>query len=170
MLLRLRKILPDAARTAYHGRGIAFSQYKNRQCYAAVAVDVEVGEDGGIGLVDAWIVADAGLVIDPDGLGNQLEGGFIQAASWTLKEKVSFDETGIHSIDWETYPILDFTEVPRVGTVLMERPHEPSLGAGEATTGPTPAAIANAVYDAIGIRLRDLPFSPERVRAAAREQ
>ena len=124
-------------------------------------------DDGRIELTDVWITADAGLVIDPDGLRNQLEGGFIQSASWSLKEKVSFDDTGIHSIDWETHPILDFTEIPRVKTVLIERPDQPSLGAGEATTGPTPAAIANAVYVAIGVQLRDLPFTPERVRAAA---
>ena len=167
VLRRLRDLLPNQPSADYRGRGIAFSQYKNRQTYAAIAVDVAVKDDGRIELTDVWITADAGLVIDPDGLRNQLEGGFIQSASWSLKEKVSFNETGIHSIDWETYPILDFTEIPRVKTMLIERPDQPSLGAGEATTGPTPAAIANAVYDAIGVRLRDLPFTPERVRAAA---
>ena len=167
VLMRLRDLLPAKRKRDYHGRGIAFSQYKNRQTYAALGVDVDVEADGRIALSDVWIVADAGLVIDPDGLRNQLEGGFIQAASWTLKEKVSFDETGIHSNDWDTYPILDFSEVPSITTVLMERSSEPPLGAGEATTGPTPAAIANAVYDAIGIRLRDIPFTPERVRVAA---
>ena len=170
VLVRLRETLPEKLQGAQQGRGIAFSQYKNRQTYAAVAVDVSIGEDGRIELLHTWIVADAGLTIDPDGLCNQLEGGFVQAASWTLKEAVSFDETGIQSTDWETYPILDFTEIPSITTVLMERYNEPALGAGEATTGPTPGAIANAVYDAIGIRLRDLPLTPARVRAAVLAQ
>jgi CO/xanthine dehydrogenase Mo-binding subunit len=112
------------------------------------------------------IAADAGQIIDPDGLENQLEGGFVQAASWTLKEQVAFDGDGIVSLDWESYPILRFDEVPLVETVLIDRPRERSLGAGEATTGPTPAAIANAIFDATGARVRHTPFTPARLRAA----
>ena len=112
------------------------------------------------------IAADAGQIVDPDGLENQLEGGVVQAASWTLKEQVRFDRTRVTSVDWETYPIITFPEIPEIETVLIDRPGAPYLGAGEATQGPTVGAIANAVYDAIGVRLRDLPFTPDNVRAA----
>jgi CO/xanthine dehydrogenase Mo-binding subunit len=124
---------------------------------------------GSIRLVRAVIAADAGEVVDPDGLVNQLEGGFIQAASWTLKEEVRFDATRIQSRDFESYPILGFAEIPDVETVLLDRPGAPFLGAGEATQGPTPAAIANAVAHATGLRLRRIPFTRERVRESARE-
>ena len=99
----------------------------------------------------------------PDGLSSQLEGGVTQAASWALKEEVTFDAQGLTSLDWETYPILTIAEAPEVEVVLIDRPSEPSLGCGEAPQGPTPAAIANAVFDAISIRLRQMPFNPERV-------
>ena len=124
------------------GRGIALARYKNRQTWCAILVDLRVTDDAEIRLERALIVADAGLVIDPDGIINQLEGGFIQAASWTLKEAVDWDVEGITTRDWESYPILRFSEVPSIDTVLVDRPLERSLGAGEASTGPTPAAIA----------------------------
>jgi CO/xanthine dehydrogenase Mo-binding subunit len=146
------------------GRGIAFAQYKNRQCYAAVVVDVHVDRaNGEIKLARAIIAADAGQVVNPDGLSNQLEGGFVQSASWTLKERVNFDENGIVATDWDSYPILRFPEVPKIEIVLINRPELPFLGSGEATQGPTPAAIANAVFNAVGVRLREIPFTPERV-------
>ena len=104
------------------------------------------------------IAADAGLIINPDGLRNQLEGGAVQAASWALKEAVRFDSSGFISFDWEHYPSLHMNESPRIQIELINRPDQPPLGAGEATTGPTPAAIANAVYAAVGIRLRHLPL------------
>ena len=113
------------------------------------------------------IAADCGEVVDPSGATNQLEGGALQSASWTLKEQVDFDETAVTSVDWDTYPILRFSEVPPVETVLLDRPGEPFLGVGEATQGPTAAAIANAVFDAVGVRMRDTPFTPARVREAA---
>lgn len=91
----------------------------------------------------------------------------MQSASWTLKERVVFDDTGVTSVDWESYPILTFPEIPEIETVLLDRPGEPYLGSGEATQGPTPAAIANAVFEATGLRLRRIPFTPEQVRAAA---
>ena len=116
------------------------------------------------------ITFDAGQVVNPDGLRNQLEGGAIQAASWTLKEQVTWDAQGITSTDWESYPILTFLEAPETETVLINRPNEPFLGSGEATQGPTPAAIANAVYNATGIRLRRMPFTPDRVLTELREQ
>ncbi len=150
-----------------HGRGIAFAQYKNRQCYAAVVVELHVDrKSGAIRLKRVVIAADAGQVVNPDGLSNQLEGGFVQAASWTLKEQVDFDEHGIRSVDWDSYPILRFPEAPKIETVLIDRPELPFLGSGEAAQGPAPAAIANAVFDAAGVRLRKIPFTPERVRAA----
>src|SRR5690606_31866865 len=149
------------------GRGIAFARYKNRQCYAAIIIEVRVSRNSGaIHLERAVIAADAGQVVNPDGLSNQLEGGLIQAASWTLLEQVTFDEQGITSLDWDTYPILRFTNVPVIQTVILNRPGWPFMGSGEATQNPTPAAIANAVYDAVGIRLREIPFRPERVKAA----
>jgi len=149
------------------GRGIAFAQYKNRQCYAAVVIELHVDtQTGAIQLERAVIAADAGQIVNPDGLSNQLEGGFVQAASWTLLEQVDFDETGIQSRDWDSYPILRFPDIPKIEVVLIDRPEMPFLGAGEATQGPTPAAIANAVYAAVGVRLREIPFVPERVLAA----
>lgn len=151
------------------GRGIALAQYKNRQTYVGLLVDLDVGDDALVSLQRALIVADAGLVIDPDGLSNQLAGGFIQAASWTLKEQVMWDAAGVSSRDWETYPILTFSEIPEIETHLINRRHEPALGAGEASTGPTPAAIANAIHDAVGVRVRDIPFTAAAIRRAAAE-
>ena len=149
------------------GRGIAFAQYKNIQCYCAIVVDVIVDrESGRIQLERAVIAGEAGQVVNPDGLSNQLEGGFVQAASWTLHEAVQFDSDGITSRDWESYPILRFADAPAVETVLLNRPKLPFLGAGEASQNPTPAAIANAIHDAVGVRLREIPFTPERVLAA----
>ena len=149
------------------GRGMAFARYENYKCYAAVFVELEVDlADLAIRLKRATIAADAGLIVDPDGLANQLEGGFIQAASWTLHEQVTFDAHGITSLDWQSYPIARFDDVPEVEVVLIDRPTEASRGAGEATTGPTPAAIANALYDACGARLRSLPFIPAKLRSA----
>ncbi len=149
------------------GRGIAFAQYKNRQAYAAVVVELTVDEASGeIQLQRAVIAADAGQIINPDGLSNQLEGGFVQSASLTLYEQVTFDQTGITSADWESYPILRFPNAPRIETALLNRPERPLVGAGEASQGPTPAAIANAVFAAAGIRLREILFRPERVREA----
>jgi CO/xanthine dehydrogenase Mo-binding subunit len=152
------------------GRGLGFAQYKNQKCYAAVIVEVNVDTTTGqIRLERAVIAADAGQIVNPDGLANQLEGGVVQAASWTLKEAVRFDQAGILSRDWHSYPILTFAEAPEIETVLLDRPDYAWLGAGEATHGPTPAAIANAVFEAAGVRLREIPFTPERVLAALGE-
>jgi len=166
VLETLRDELPDVA--SDHGRGIAIARYKNCQSYAAVAVDLVVRDTGEIVLKSALIVADAGCVIDPDGARNQLEGAFIQAASWTLLEAVKFDESGITSTDWESYPILRFDQIPDVRSILLQHQDGKAMGIGEAMTGPTPAAIANAVYDAIGVRLRHIPFTPTAVLEAAR--
>jgi nicotinate dehydrogenase subunit B len=149
------------------GRGIAFARYKNRQSYVAVVVDLRVNRDSGhIRLERAVIAADAGQIVNPDGVSNQLEGAFVQSASWTLKEQVAFDPQGVISVDWHSYPILRFRDAPEIETVLLNRPGQPYLGLGEGAQGPIPAAIANAVFDATGVRLRRVPFTPERVKAA----
>ena len=128
---------------------------------------MEVGDDAVINLHRAVLSIDAGQVVDPDGLSMQCEGGFIQAASWALYEEVKFDRDGVTSRDWDSYPILRFDNIPDIKTILIDRPGDPYLGAGEAVSGPAGAAIANAVYDAIGLRLRRMPFTPDTIRAAA---
>ena len=149
------------------GRGIGFARYKNIQSYVAVVVDLSVNrESGRIRLERAVIAVDSGQIVNPDALSNQLEGVFIQSASWTLKEQVSFDSGGITSLDWHSYPILRSSDTPEIETVLLNRPGRPYLGIGEGAQGPIPAAIANAVFDGFGIRLRRIPFTPERVKAA----
>jgi CO/xanthine dehydrogenase Mo-binding subunit len=102
-------------------------------------------------------------------LSSQLEGGFMQSASWTLKEKVRFDGHGVFSTDWESYPIMRFPRAPQVEIILLNRPEQPLLGVGEAAMGPTSAAIANAVFDAVRVRLREIPFTPQAVRKALTE-
>ena len=145
------------------GRGIAFARYKNRAAYSAVVVKLSVDEE--IRVHHVWCATDAGLVINPDGVINQLEGGVIQSASWVLKEQVRFDN-GVASFDWETYPVLKFSEVPEIEIELINTKDEVPLGVGEVTAGPTAAAIGNAVSHALGARIRDLPLTRERIMAA----
>ena len=145
-----------------HGRGIAFARYKNRAAYSAVVVELDVAEE--IRLAHVWCATDAGLVINPDGAINQLEGGIIQSASWVLKEQVRFDN-GVASFDWETYPVLKFSEVPEIDIELINTKDEVPLGVGEVTAGPTAAAIGNAVSHALGARIRDLPLTRDRIMA-----
>ena len=147
------------------GLGIGFAQYKNEKCYAAVIAQVLVEGDQ-VQLERMVVAADAGQIVNPDGMANQLEGGALQAASWTLKEELHYVAGGVESCDWESYPILRFGQTPAIEVVLIDRPNEPSKGCGEALQGPTPAAIANAIFVACGARLRQVPFSPERLRAA----
>ena len=153
----------DAPPSTGRGRGIAFARYKNRAGYTAVVVDLSVDEE--IRLNRVWCATDAGLVVNPDGVLNQLEGGIIQSASWVLKEQVRFDN-GIASTDWETYPVLKFSEVPEIEIELINTQDEVPLGVGEVTAGPTAAAIGNAVSHALGARIRDLPLTRERIMAA----
>jgi nicotinate dehydrogenase subunit B len=153
---------PDAPGGAGRGRGIAFARYKNRAAYAAVVVELDVEET--IRLRHVWCAADAGLVVNPDGAINQIEGGVIQSASWVLKEQVRFDD-GVSSLDWETYPVLKFSEVPEIDIALINTKDETPLGVGEVTAGPTAAAIGNAVSHALGVRIRDLPLTRERIMA-----
>ena len=146
------------------GLGIGFARYKNRAAYAAVVAAVTVQETVKVDRV--WCVADAGLVVSPDGARNQLEGGIVQAVSWTLKEQVRLDEEGIASRDWDSYPILRFSEIPEMQVEFVEAAGNPVLGVGECTVGPTAAAIGNAVAHALGVRIHDMPLTRERVMAA----
>ena len=153
--------------SSLRGRGMGFARYKNHACYCAVVAEVEVDRSSGIvRITQAWSAVDAGLAINPDGIVNQIEGGLIQSASWTLKEAVKIDRSGIQTKSWSDYPILRFSEVPAVAVDVIQRPTDDSLGVGEGAQGPTGAAIANAFAAATGRRLRDIPFTPERVRAA----
>jgi nicotinate dehydrogenase subunit B len=144
-------------------RGFGFARYKNRAAYAAVVAEVEVDES--VRLTRVWAAVDAGLVINPDGAANQIEGGIIQAASWTLKESVRFADGRVASDSWESYPILRFSEVPEIDIRFVEARDQPTLGLGEASLGPTAAAIGNAVARALGRRIRVLPLTRERIMA-----
>ncbi len=146
------------------GRGLAFARYKNNGAWCAVAVQIRA--EASIRVERISIAADVGLVINPDGVKSQLEGGAIQSCSWTLKEELRFTRETLLTRSWEDYPILNFSEAPVVDVALIDRPNESSLGAGEATQGPTAAAIGNAVFDALGVRIRQLPLTPERILAA----
>lgn len=148
-------------------RGMAVARYKNQQSCVAMVIEVAVSDDASIKVQHVWTAADAGRTVDPDGLVNQLEGGTVQALSWCLKEAVAFDADGVTSVDWPSYPILRFTEIPRMETVILDYPGLDPLGAGEATVGPASAALANAVFAATGVRVRDLPMTPDRLREAA---
>jgi len=149
------------------GRGIAYARYKNYAALTAVAMEVEVTQrNGRVRVLRAVAANDSGHIVSPDGIENQIEGGLIQALSWTLKEEVKFDDTAVLSRDWASYPIITFSEVPPVEVVLIDRPGEPYLGTGEASQGPAGAALANAIFDAAGVRLRRVPFTPDRVKTA----
>jgi CO/xanthine dehydrogenase Mo-binding subunit len=149
------------------GWGVAYSRYKNVCGYCAVVACVEAVSD--VKVRHLYIAVDAGQVINPDGLRNQIEGGAVQATSWTLLEEVTFDQKTVTSRDWDGYPVLRFSDVPRVDVELISRPHEPPLGVGEVAGGPVTAAIANALADAIGVRMRRLPLTPEHIAAAIEE-
>ncbi len=146
------------------GHGIGYARYKNSSAYCAVVAEVEAVEH--VLVRRLTIAVDAGLVISPDGATNQIEGGAIQATSWTIKERVRFDRFDVTSDTWETYPILRFSEVPAVDVELVAGNGNLPLGVGECAQGPTAAAIANAVFDALGVRVRSLPLTPEQIVAA----
>jgi nicotinate dehydrogenase subunit B len=150
------------------GYGFAFARYKNLAAYCAIASEVEVNrETGRPRLVRAVAAVDAGQVVNPDGLTNQIEGAIVQSMSWTLYEAVTFDDTRITSIDWQTYPILRFNAVPDSIIVhIIDRPGQPFLGSGETGQGPAAASIANAIANATGKRLRDLPLTRKKIKDA----
>src|SRR5256885_805653 len=174
---RARAVLEAAAQRAgwpsgakgdgARGRGVAFARYKNLACYCALVADVAVDRGSGRVRVARVVAAvDAGQIVNPDGIVNQIEGGIIQSTSWTLKESVRFDRTRVTTRSWADYPIVRFDEVPEVDVVLLDRPSERFLGVGEGAQGPAAAAIANALAHATGPRLRALPFTPARVKQA----
>jgi CO/xanthine dehydrogenase Mo-binding subunit len=170
---RARRVLTEAARLAdwgSHSRpdgtgfGVGVARYKGEAGYCAAVAEVTAGT--GISLERLWLAADVGRVINPDGVLNQIEGGAVQSASWTLLEQVRFDRTQITSANWDSYPILRFTAVPAVHARVIDAPDEPETGAGELAQGPVAAAIGNAVADAIGVRVRDLPLSRANIERA----
>jgi CO/xanthine dehydrogenase Mo-binding subunit len=169
---RGRRVLQAAAEAAGWGRdtpegvgmGVGFARYKDKGAYCAVVAEVEAEHD--IRVRRLTIAVDVGRVVNPDGVRNQIEGGATQATSWTIKERVRFDRTRVTSVDWETYPILRFSEAPQVDVQIISDAGQPSVGAGEAAQGPTAAAIANAVADALGVRVRNLPLTADAVVAA----
>jgi CO/xanthine dehydrogenase Mo-binding subunit len=172
--LRARAVLERAADNAGWrrwqpregwGHGVGVARYKNSGAYCAVVAEIEAQAE--VRVHRLVIAVDVGLVINPDGVRNQIEGGAIQAASWTLKEAVRFDRLRVTSENWEAYPILRCSEAPAVEVDILSRPDHPAVGVGEASLGPTAAAIANAVFAALGVRVRDLPLTGERIQAAA---
>ncbi|HEY6575545.1 MAG TPA: molybdopterin cofactor-binding domain-containing protein [Mycobacterium sp.] len=146
------------------GHGIGYARYKNSSAYCAVIAEVEAVAE--VRVRRLTIAVDAGLVVNPDGAENQIEGGAVQATSWTLKERVRFDPHNVTSDTWESYPILRFSEVPAVDVEFLPDDGNPSLGVGEAAQGPTAAAIANALHDALGVRVRSLPLTQDQIIAA----
>jgi CO/xanthine dehydrogenase Mo-binding subunit len=155
----------DATRSAIaKGRGVAISGLAGT--VVAQIADVEVNRSTGKVTVRKVTVAhDCGIIVNPDGVRNQIEGNVIQGCSRALMEEVNFDAAGVKNLNWSTYPIMKFSEVPEVDIVLINHPELPPMGAGEASTTATAAAIGNAVFDAVGVRLRHVPFTPERLRA-----
>ena len=155
---------PSQARV---GRGIAYVHYKNNETYVAMALEAEVDRSSGaIRVMRVGCAHDCGLVINPDALSQQIEGCILQTLSRTLLEEVAFDRGRVTSVDWASYPILAFPDVPEIKIDLVMRQTDPPLGAGEAAATTVPAALANAIFDATGRRLRTVPFTPERVKAA----
>lgn len=149
------------------GRGIAYMRYKQAENYVGIGITVAVNKATGKIVVRRVVCAhDCGLVVNPDGLRNQVEGNIMQTLSRTLHEEVTFDKSRVTSVNWARYPILTFPEAPAVQVALIDRPEEPAYGAGEAASAPVAAALANAIFDATGIRLRTVPFTAERVKAA----
>ncbi len=143
------------------GRGIGFARYKNRGGYCAVAISVTV--EAAVRVEQVWAAVDVGAIVHRDGLLNQVEGGIVQALSWSLKEAVRWGPQGIVTASWDDYPILNFDEVPQVSIELVDQPGEPSLGAGEVAAGPIAGALGNAVAHALGVRARHLPFTADRL-------
>ena len=149
------------------GRGLAYVHYKHDETIVAMAMEVEVQRaTGRIRVTRVVCAQDCGLMINPDSVRSQVEGNILQTLSRALHEETVFDRQRVTSVDWASYPILTFPEAPALDVVLIQRLDDPPLGAGEAASAPVPAALGNAVFDATGVRLRDVPFRPERLKAA----
>ena len=144
--------------------GIGFARYKNSAAYLAVIVALDLGRD--VQVRQVWAAVDAGFVVNPDGVRNQVEGGIVQALSWTLHEEVRWDRDGITTSDWSQYRIARFRDVPRVDVDIVDAAGHPPLGVGEVACGPTAAAVANALASALGTRLTRMPFTRDRIIAA----
>jgi nicotinate dehydrogenase subunit B len=173
---RARQVLTQAAgmagwetlvRRDGTGYGVGVARYSGVAGYCAAVAEVEADTD--IRVRRLWLAVDVGRVINPDGVTNQVDGGAVQSASWTLREQVRFDRERITSAGWDSYPILRFTETPQVMVRVMDAPGEAEVGAGEVAQGPVAGAIGNAVADAVGVRVRDLPLTRERVTRAIEE-
>ncbi|MDZ4058130.1 MAG: molybdopterin cofactor-binding domain-containing protein, partial [Polynucleobacter sp.] len=146
---------------AVSGWELAYARYKHTGAWCAIALRLMLDEK--IRVTDACAAVDVGMVVNPDGVRNQIEGGLIQSCSWTLKEAVHFSREEVTTRTWEVYPILTFSETPTVSVSIIDRPAEPSVGSGEAATGPTAAAIGNAVRDALGVRVMRMPITFDRI-------
>jgi CO/xanthine dehydrogenase Mo-binding subunit len=158
---------PRRARDGRSGRGLAVARYRDDGAYAAVVADAAVDRRTGLVTLSRVVAAvDAGRIVNPDGAAAQIEGGIIQAASWTLDEAVRFSPDGIVSTSFVDYPILTIARAPKIEVEFVDRKDAPSLGVGEVVLGPTAGAIANAVAEATGRRLREMPFTPDRIKAA----
>ena len=140
------------------GRGMAYMRYKQLENYVAMAMEVAVDRSNKISVRRITCAHDCGLIVNPDGLRNQIEGGILQTLGRTLHEETTFDKSRVTSVDWASYPILNFTEVPAIEVAMIDRPALPPMGAGEAATAPVAAALANAIFDATGVRVRRVPF------------
>ena len=145
-------------------RGIGFARYKNSAAYCAVGIELKVNDDLEVKLNNAWITVDAGEIAFEDGIKAQVEGGFIQAASWTLYEEVRFDSKEIISKDWDTYKIIGFDNIPNIKTNIIDKKGFSYLGVGEVVAGPTGGAISNAIYKALGHRIKAMPFTQENIK------
>jgi CO/xanthine dehydrogenase Mo-binding subunit len=149
------------------GRGVSYTKYELVRTYVGIVADVAVNRStGAIHVERVFVVHDCGQIINPDGLRNQIEGNIVQATSRTLVEKLTFSRSAVTSLNWGSYPILTFPEVPQVQIELIDRPDEVPWGAGEPATSVVPSAISNAIFDATGARLRSVPFRPDTVLAA----
>jgi CO/xanthine dehydrogenase Mo-binding subunit len=158
---------PNRDAALARGRGISYVHYKHSETYVGIGMEVAVERASGRIKVERVACAhDCGQIINPDGVRSQVEGCIVQTLSRVLMEEVKFDRAGVTSLDWASYPILTFSDVPKIEIDLIDRPTEPPTGAGEAACAPIAAALANAVFDAAGVRLRTVPFTPERVKAA----
>jgi nicotinate dehydrogenase subunit B len=151
------------------GRGVAYCKYELVRTYVAAVAEVELTmSTGAIRVTKFFIAHDCGQIINPDGLKNQIDGSTIQTISRTLMEEVKFDRSAVTTLDWASYPILTFPEIPEISYDLIDRPTEPPWGGGEPSAAVVPSVISNAVFDAAGVRLRSVPFTPDKVKAALR--
>ena len=149
------------------GRGFSYVRYRGNENYVAMAMQVAVAPTTGKVTVERVVCAhDCGLVVNPDALKNQIEGSIVQSLSKMLFEEVKFDKSHVSTVDWTTYPVIRFPDIPPVEVALLDRPDQPLMGAGEASLSPVGGALANAIFDAAGLRLRTVPFTPARVKAA----